>query len=59
MADKKDGTKFSPLYQSKVAGGESVEVRLRLSKKPFSSNPLTKSFTTVFDERAAEADDFL
>ena len=55
---KKNGTKFSPLYQRAVAGKGKVEIRLRLSKKAFSTNPLTKSFTNIFSDRLKEANEF-
>ncbi|MFK7934129.1 MAG: glucosidase [Saprospiraceae bacterium] len=52
------GTKFSPFYNQEVAGGKSVEIRLRLCKKAKKSNPLTKDFERVFTDRLAEADAF-
>ena len=55
---KKNGTKFSPLYQLKIKGKSSAEIRLRFSSKKFSTNPLAKSFETIFSNRTKEADEF-
>jgi hypothetical protein len=53
-----EGTKFSPLYRAEIAGGEKVEIRLRLCKAAKKPNPLTKDFDKTFAARLAEADDF-
>ena len=55
---KTEGTKFTPLYKLRLSGGESQEVRLRLTKKMKRSNPLAKKFTDLFQERKQEADLF-
>ncbi|MFU8813630.1 MAG: MGH1-like glycoside hydrolase domain-containing protein, partial [Balneolaceae bacterium] len=52
------GTKCSPLYNIELKGNEEKEIRLRLSKKRHSKNPLKKSFDSVFEERKKEADEF-
>ncbi len=56
------GTKAAPHYQLTVGGGESAEIRLRLTDQPPAGgkgkNPFGKAFDTVFSERAAEADAF-
>jgi len=52
------GTKFSPTYKVELNGNEEKEIRLRLSKKRHSKNPLKKSFDRVFEERQEEADEF-
>ncbi len=52
------GTKFSPLYKLGLKGKEEKEIRLRLSKKSHSKNPLKTSFDSVFEEREKEADEF-
>ena len=58
LKDKKEGTKCSPLYQLTIDGNSSVEIRLRLTNKKITSNPLTKSYETVFKNRLKEADEF-
>ncbi len=55
---KQNGTKCSPLYRREIAGEDHVEIRLRLSKKAFKTNPLTKTFNAVFSDRLKEADKF-
>jgi len=52
------GTKFSPLYHAEIAGGEKVEIRLRLCKAAKKANPLTTDFDKTFAARLAEADEF-
>ncbi|MBW6489969.1 MAG: hypothetical protein K0B15_02130 [Lentimicrobium sp.] len=56
--DKIEGTKFSPVYELQIAGGESQEIRLRLSKVALKGNPLLEEFDAVFSNRLAEADAF-
>ncbi len=53
-----EGTKFSPVYELKIAGGENYEIRLRLSKPKLNDNALTESFNVLFEERQKEADAF-
>jgi len=52
------GTKFSPLYKRSVPGGESVSLKMRLSNKVHSSNPLKGEFDDVFEKRITESDEF-
>lgn len=52
------GTKFSPLYRLIVDGNQSVELRLRLSKQLFQSNPLQSVFDAIFENRVEEANNF-
>ena len=54
----KEGSKFSPMYQEKVPSGKRIEIRLRLSKKAHTGNPLTGDFDAVFAARLADADQF-
>ncbi|MDT8374241.1 MAG: hypothetical protein RQ737_09705 [Bacteroidales bacterium] len=58
FADKKEGTKCSPLYELQIEGGGSREIRLRLSGSFFETNPLKEDFETVFTSRIKEADGF-
>ncbi|MBW6480231.1 MAG: hypothetical protein K0B37_12460 [Bacteroidales bacterium] len=55
---KDEGTKFSPLYELQIEGGKSSEIRLRLSKSLFKTNPLEEEFETVINSRVEEADEF-
>ncbi len=54
----KTGTKCSPQYRLHIDGGGSREIRLRLSAKPVTTDPLGKPFEKCFAERRQEADDF-
>ncbi|HMW26692.1 MAG TPA: glucosidase, partial [Ferruginibacter sp.] len=58
LEEKKQGTKFAPMYEYQVKAGASVVVRLRLSKNPIAHNPFGNTFDQVFTERRKEADDF-
>ena len=58
LEGKKSGTKCSPLYHLTIKGQGKAEIRLRLSSTKHKGNPLTKAFTTVFNNRLKEADDF-
>ncbi len=57
---EKLGTKVAAHYQVHVESGQTVVVRLRLSKAPRDKNykPFGKSFDGVFAERIREADEF-
>jgi len=55
---KTEGSKFSPLYQEDVPAGEYIELRLRLSAREYSANPLKEGFENIFSERKKEADEF-
>ena len=53
------GTKFAPLYQSSLAPGSTMEVRLRLCKgTAVPIDPLGPAFKEIFDRRLQEADTF-
>ncbi len=58
LADKKSGTKFSPMYQFKLAAGEKAEIRLRLSRNGQLNQPLGAEFEQAFAARIQEADLF-
>lgn len=58
LDEKKEGTKFAPLYQNNIAAGSSVTIKLRLSKHALSSDPFDKSFDELFSLRMKEADEF-
>jgi len=54
---KKSGTKFSPIYNLKIAGGSSKILHLRLSDV-LMDVPFPKGFNNIFTQRKQEADDF-
>lgn len=56
--DVSEGTKFSPMYKATIEANGSKVVKLRLTKKKYTKNPLTKSFDQVFGARKKEADEF-
>lgn len=58
LNEKKEGTKFSPLFKRNMEGGSSCEFRLRLSKKRLDKNALGKNFEQFFANRKKEADEF-
>jgi hypothetical protein len=55
---KKEGTKFSPVYEFNIEGQSSVAIKLRLSKQAIDQNPFDENFDTVFNNRIKEADEF-
>ncbi len=57
LESKKEGTKFSPLYEFNIEAQSSVTIKLRLSKKAIDQNPFD-DFETVFGKRITEADEF-
>ncbi|MCB9280719.1 MAG: glucosidase [Lewinellaceae bacterium] len=58
LADKKEGTKFAPLYQLSLSPGEKREIRLRLTREDHLSDALGKTYTAAFNDRIREADEF-
>ncbi len=58
LEEKKEGTKFSPMYEFNIEAQSSVTVKLRLSKHHLPKDPFDKSFEEVFENRIKEADDF-
>lgn len=58
LQEKTAGTKVSPFYKKMIPAGEKHEIRLRLSAKEFSANPLKEGFENIFSERKKEADTF-
>jgi len=55
---KKEGTKFSPMYEFNIEAQSSVTIKLRLSKLAIDQNPFDESFDAVFNDRIKEADEF-
>lgn len=56
IAEKKEGTKFAPMYEEYIPANGSITVRLRLSKNTL--NDPFADFTGVFENRLHEANDF-
>jgi hypothetical protein len=52
------GTKFSPYYKRIVKAENSIEIRLKLTQKEATENPLLDDFDEVFVDRLQEADSF-
>lgn len=57
LTRRKTGTKFSPAYKMKVAGGATRTFYCRLNNK-WVDNPFANGFKDVFTVRKQEADDF-
>ncbi len=57
LSKKKQGTKCSPVYKMKIAGGATKTIYCRLTSKPV-DNPFIRGFKEIFKERKQEADDF-
>ncbi|PKP09518.1 MAG: glucosidase [Bacteroidetes bacterium HGW-Bacteroidetes-4] len=55
---KTNGTKFSPIYELELAGGEEFQIKLRLTNQEIQQNPLLANFDDVFTARQTEADAF-
>ena len=56
LEEKKEGTKFAPMYEFNIPPHSSVTIKLRLSKET-QSDPFD-GFDNLFDERIKEADEF-
>ncbi len=57
LVDKKEGTKFSPLYELKIEGGAHTVLKLRLSKNEI-ADPFADGFSEIFTQRITETDEF-
>ncbi|HMU47782.1 MAG TPA: glucosidase [Chitinophagaceae bacterium] len=57
ISKKKSGTKFSPLYKLKIAGGATKTIYCRLSSKQ-ADKPFFNGFKEIFVTRKNEADEF-
>jgi len=58
LEEKTEGTKFAPMYEITIGAHSSATVQVRLTKNKLSTNPFGNEFTTVFNDRIAEADSF-
>jgi hypothetical protein len=57
LHNRKTGTKFSPMYQLKVKGGETKTIYCRLTNK-LEDRPFNQGFEKIFATRKQEANDF-
>jgi hypothetical protein len=57
LSKQKNGTKFSPVYKLKIAGGATKSVYCRLTNKE-ADNPFFNGFKDIFTLRKKETDDF-
>jgi hypothetical protein len=57
LRKKKSGTKFSPVYKLKIAGGVTKTIYCRLSNTPV-EGAFTKDIEKIFATRKQEADEF-
>jgi Mannosylglycerate hydrolase MGH1-like glycoside hydrolase domain len=57
LRDKKQGTKFSPVYYYEIEGKQSEKIYLRLANAK-TSDPFPENFEQIFEVRKKEADDF-
>ncbi|MDB5275973.1 MAG: hypothetical protein JWR61_928 [Ferruginibacter sp.] len=57
LRNKKEGTKFSPVYELKLKGGETKTIYCRLTNK-VEDKPFNNGFENIFAVRKKEADDF-
>jgi mannosylglycerate hydrolase MGH1-like protein len=52
------GTKAAARYRARLAAGQRVVTRLRLTNSPIPGGPFGREFDTLFDRRQREADEF-
>ena len=57
LRNKKEGTKFSPVYEITIAAGETKTIYCRLTNRE-DDKPFSKDFENIFVVRRQEADDF-
>ena len=57
LKEKKQGTKFSPVYKFDVGPGQSKSVYLRLNKEK-DADAFPEGFERIFEKRKKEADEF-
>ena len=57
LRNKKEGTKFSPVYEMTIAAGETKTIYCRLTNRE-DDKPFSKDFENIFVVRKQEADDF-
>jgi hypothetical protein len=58
LIEKKEGTKFAPVYEFDLQPGEKAVIKLRLTKNQTLKDPLGSVHDAVFKSRITEADAF-
>jgi hypothetical protein len=58
LEEKKEGSKFAPMYEYTIDGNSCVTVKMRFSKHFIDKDPFDISFDEVFGSRINEADEF-
>ena len=58
LREKKNGTKFAPVYRFGIPGGDSRTIRLRLAARLPGRGIFGRPFENVFEKRISEADEF-
>jgi Glycosyl hydrolase family 63 C-terminal domain len=58
LTEKKEGTKFAPMYEYHIEPQHSVTIKLRLSKQDIQNMPFDRNFDDLFSSRIKEADEF-
>jgi len=58
LEEKKEGSKFAPMYEYTIDGNSCVTVKMRFSKHFIDKDPFDISFDEVFESRINEADEF-
>src|SRR6266536_53771 len=58
LEEKKEGTKFAPMYEFNIEAQSSVTIKLRISRQLLLSDAFDKNFDVLFEKRISEADEF-
>lgn len=58
LEEKKNGSKFAPMYEYTIDGNSCVTVKMRFSKHFIDKDPFDISFDEIFENRINEADEF-
>ena len=57
LRNKKEGTKFTPVYERIVGAQETIDIYCRLGNE-YTETPFREGFEQVFEERKKEADEY-
>jgi len=58
LEEKKEGTKFAPMYEFNIEAQSSVTIKLRLSRQLLLADAFDKNFDALFEKRIGEANEF-
>src|SRR6266496_3036847 len=58
LEEKKEGTKFAPMYEFNIEAQSYVTIKLRISRQLLLSDAFDKNFDVLFEKRISEADEF-